>query len=444
MKVSPKNTLRMLSSSLNPALQDSKLQAMNFLNEVTMRFPDAISFAPGRPPENYFNVQASFSGINDFMNEGDLRHLPKAPLDGYDALGQYGRTRGVITDLIVSLLHNDEQIDADADDIVMTVGAQEGMLLCLSVLAGGPDDVALTVEPAYIGFSGAAQLLGIPVVGIASGPQGIDLKELEQTVIDLQAQGKHARLLYVSSDYANPTGLTLSIEQRVALLKMAEKLDLIIVEDTAYNYFSYEEQQLPSLKSLEGGERVICLGSFAKTLYPGLRVGYLVAGQNVVQPDGSVQRLSESFATAKSLFTVNTSPVMQAMVGGLLIAQDCSLKAFVRPRVAALKENRDAMLAALARHFPAADPSHGITWNRPQGGFFITLDMPFEVGNDQLLHCAREFNVTWTPMEYFHVATSRSRQVRFSFSYVTPREIDEGVNRFAKWFESASRALQVA
>lgn len=434
-------TLQIRPNRLSAALNDPKIEVMNFLNEVAMRHPRAISFAPGRPPEDYFAVAHSQRYIEHFMRHGDHSALHKPDVHGMDALGQYGRTNGIVSWLIANMLATDEGIEVDPEDIVLTVGAQEAICLCLSALCRNPGDVVLSIDPAYIGLSGAARILGIEVAGVPAGKEGIDLSALETIVDQLVRDGKSARLLYLSSDYANPNGLTLSIKTRVKLLEAARALDLILIEDSAYNYFCYEGDVMSPLKSLEGGERVIFVGSFAKTVYPGLRLGFLAAGQRVSHGSGQGTRLSEEISKIKSLLTVNTSPLMQALVGGLLIQHDCSLRQFVQPRVQALKANRDAMLAALEKHFPRSEAwCAGISWNRPAGGFFLTLTLPVPVGHRELLACAAGYGVTWTPMAYFNLHNVVSRQIRLSFSYVKPTEIHEGIARVASWAKNCGRS----
>ncbi len=430
-------TLKLHADRLNPALADPGLEVMNFLNQVAMRYPQAISFAPGRPPERHFELAATLPYLERFIREGDLTQLHKSEQFGIDALGQYGRTNGVIGGLIARLLERDEGICVAGSDIVVTVGAQEAMCLCLNTLCGGPNDVALTIDPAYIGISGAAKLLGIEVVGIPCADAGIDFEALKATVDELAHRGRRARVLYVSSDHANPTGLSLSLADRRKLLDAAVDLDLLLLEDGAYNYFSYDDAPLPPLKSLEGGERVVYIGSFAKSVFPGLRVGFIAADQRVVSAQGHISTLADEMSKAKSLLTVNTSPLLQAIVGGLLLAHDCSLRAFVRPRVEAIHASRDAMLEALERCAPRrADGTAAVTWNRPSGGFFLTVTMPRPVGNEELLDCAERHGVTWTPMGYFRLDGSPSRQIRLSFSYVAPKEVHTGIARLTDWMRA--------
>ncbi|HET7865284.1 MAG TPA: PLP-dependent aminotransferase family protein [Burkholderiaceae bacterium] len=431
--------LQLPSDRLNPALGDAGLEVMNFLNQVSMRYPQAISFAPGRPPERLFGLADSLPSIERFFAEGDrsLLHLPEQ--HGIDSLGQYGRTNGIIGAPLARLLEHDENVVVSPQDIVVTAGAQEALCLCLNVLCGSRGDVALTIEPSYIGFFGAARMMGIEVVGVPCGDAGVDIGALGRTVHALAEGGKHARVLYLNTDYANPTGLSLPLPARRALLQAAAEHDLLLIEDAAYNYFCYDGAPAPALKALPGGDRVVYIGSFAKSVFPGARVGFAVADQVVTRAGCPAARLADEMSKVKSLLTVNTSPLMQALVGGVLLANDYSLREYVRPRVRAMQRSRDAMLEALEDSIPRnAGGQRCVTWNRPSGGFFLSLNMPRPILSEDLLTCARDFGVTWTPMSFFHIDPAPSAQIRLSFSYVAPEVVREGIGRLAAWMRSAA------
>lgn len=434
------NRFQLSAQQIAGAVRDPKLEVMNFLNEVTLRYPQAISFAPGRPPEASFDVAGSLSYIEDFIASDAL-----APLAGskakYAALGQYGRTNGLICELIAKLLRNDERIDARAADIVVTVGCQEAMCLCLAVLCGNPGDVALVTDPAYIGISGAARMMNVELAGIPSNSQGLDVAALERTVECLRKAGKHPRILYLSPDYANPTGVSMPQPARQALLALTRRLGLIVIEDHAYNYFYYSERRYP-LKALPDSQHVIYLGSFSKSIYPGLRLGFMLADQNVAalgsaqeSTQGSAQAtpLAAEMSKAKSLMTVNTSALLQAIAGGLLLRHECSLTQFTAPRRAAIEANRDTMIGALERRFERQSHSgtQPISWNRPDGGFFLCVNVPFTVTNEILMRSASRYGVTWMPMSYFCLERDMSRQIRLSFSSMTAQTIEQGIERFA-------------
>lgn len=419
------------TDSLNLALRDEKIQVMNFLNEIANDYPQAISFAPGRPLEEFFDVESALTLVGDFVAYDQQRKA--GGRGGYSSLGQYGRTNGLIGELIAKLLHNDERISVSPEDVVVTVGCQEAMCLCLMVLCANPGDVALIADPAYIGISGAARVLGIEIASVACNDDGLDLAALERQLAHIRNAGKRARLLYLSPDFANPTGVTTGQAQRQRLLEFTRDNGIFVLEDHAYSYFHFDEARHPPLKSLPGSEHVIYLGSFSKSIFPGLRLGFIAADQRVGSEGVAQSSLTAEISKAKSLLTVNTSPICQAIAGSLLINQECSLRTYVEPRRKALQRNRDAMIECLEEYFPSDESwCEGIRWNRPEGGFFLTLTLPFEVSDDDLVVSARQYGVLWTPMSYFYIDRSVSNQIRLSFSYVTADQVRAGISALAQ------------
>ena len=376
---------KMWPVQVSSRLDAPKLGAMNFLNEISSRFPKAISFAAGRPREANFDVAGSLDYIKDFAAHKN----PAGSAQAFNFLGQYGRTNGLICDLISKLLLTDDGISIQHDDIVVTSGCQEAMCLCVAAMCANPGDVALVADPAYVGMWGAVHVLGGEVQGVPSGPSGINLDSLEEKIEELKAEGKSVRILYVCPDHANPTGATMPMRNRQRLLRIAAEYKIHIIEDQTYGYFGYGKR-LPSLKAMAGSASVIYLGSFSKTIYPGLRIGFMTADQ-VIEGTLPEIRLSDVVSKIKSFLTVNSCQLSQAIVGGLLVKHHCSLKAFVAPRVKEMKKNRDAMVSALQEYFPRDEPwTSGIGWNSPTGGYFLTLKVPFEVSEKDLLGVAPE------------------------------------------------------
>jgi (S)-3,5-dihydroxyphenylglycine transaminase len=425
-----------LSSDVNQALMDRKTSAMNFLNEIVNQYPKAISFAPGRPLEECFNVEQSYKYVETYLayaKENDLQS------SSHSKLGQYGNTKGIIGKLICDLIKNDEKIYASESDIVVTVGSQEAMCLCLLSLAMNSGDVVLVEDPCYIGIMGAAKILGVKLVGVPVDENGLVLGALESIVDRLIKINHRPKILYLSPDFSNPTGTTTSQTRRDDLLQMTKKMGIIILEDHAYNYFNYGENKIGCLKSMGGSEHVIYIGSFSKSIYPGIRIGFLVADQKIEILEGRRARLSDEMSKIKSFITVNSSPINQAIVGGLIIDQEYSLISFTKDRRSTLKRNRDAMVSALNNYFPKGELwCENIHWNIPDGGFFITLTFPFEVTDKQLQSCVNQQGVIWTPMSYFHVEKHISNAIRLSFSYVTEHQISEGIRRLSIFIKELS------
>ncbi len=418
--------------SLKSAFDDESLNVMNFLNEVVSRFPDAISFAPGRPAEGYFDVEGSLAEIPRFVAyRAEKRGVSREAV--YRELGQYGITNGVIQDLICQQLANDEGITADPASVVVTTGCQEGMAILLLALFDPATDVLLSSDPTYIGITGLARILGIEVEPIDMGEQGLEPAAVSAALRAVRARGKRARALYDVPDFNNPMGTSMPLSARRELLALAQAEGFLIFEDNPYGMFAYDEEPAPTLKSLDRAGVVIYLGSYSKTLFPSLRVGFLVAEQDVERPDGSNTTLAFELSKVKSLTTVNTPPLLQAVVGGTLLVEGGSLRALVARKLPFYRDNRDRMLAALERELLGT----GATWNRPGGGFFLTVTLPFDFTDEHLTRAARDFGVIVCPLPFFSLRTGRERQIRLSFSYVTPEAIDLGVARLARFLREA-------
>jgi (S)-3,5-dihydroxyphenylglycine transaminase len=437
----------LLQDALHPSLTDPILDVMNFLNEVALRFPEAISFAPGRPHEKFYDPQQLTTYLDAYIRHlGQERGLTEAQIR--TNLFQYGRTNGHIHGLIARMLEKDEGIKVAPESIVVTVGCQEGMFISLRALFSKPTDVLLVGMPCYIGITGAARLLGIEVVPVAEREDGLDLQELERTVEALRAEGRQPRALYLVADFANPSGRSLPEPARKRLLEIAARAGMLIIEDNPYGFFFREGPRKPTLKSMDERGQVIYLGSFSKSAFPGLRVGYAVADQRVLGPAGEQHLLAEEFSKIKSMLTVNTSSICQALIGGMLVMNDCSLLEANHEAIRFYKENMDATLQALERHFPRSEAwARDVTWNVPDGGFFLVMKLPIEADEALLEQSARHHQVIWTPMRYFYLGTGGEYELRLSCSYLTPEKIEEGVSRLARLIKSAleqrnARALQ--
>ncbi|MEH1055686.1 PLP-dependent aminotransferase family protein [Micromonospora sp. CPCC 206171] len=415
-------------ASLHPAVDDPALNSMNFLNEVAQHWPDAVSLAAGRPCEEFFDDDAPRRWLDRFRRHL-VEDLGQRPEQARRTLFQYGRTKGVVHQLVARNLAVDEGVHVDPEAVVVTVGCQEAMFLVLRALRAGPRDVLLAVAPTYVGLTGAARLLDLPVRPVAGGPAGVDLANLRDQVRKARAEGLRPRACYVMPDFANPSGASVSLADRRRLLDLAAEEELLLIEDNPYGLFPAGEQgRLPTLKALDTRRRVVYLGSFAKTVLPGARVGYVVADQRVAGRDGAVGLLADELAKIKSMVTVNTSPLAQAIIGGALLEHDCSLvTANVRQR-AAYGRNLRHLLAGLARRFPA--PSQ-VGWNAPAGGFFAVVTVPFPVDDALLRRSAERYGVLWTPMAHFYDDGAPVNALRLSVSAVTPDQIDLGLDRLA-------------
>ncbi|WP_030696450.1 aminotransferase-like domain-containing protein [Streptomyces albidoflavus] len=418
-------------AELHDSLGDPVLDAMNFLNEVVARFPDALSFAPGRPAEGTFEPEDLARHLRSYTAYLE-QELGWSRDQVRTQLFQYGRTNGIIHELIARTVANDEGIEVPPEAVVVTTGCQEAMLLTLRALFARPEDALLVSSPCYVGITGVARLLGIQVRPVPEGPDGPDPLAVRAAVRAAKRAGQRPRAFYVVPDFANPSGASMSRAARELLLAVAEEEELLVLEDDPYGFFVRTGEARTTLKALDRGRRVVHLGSFAKTALPGARVGYVLADQEVVGPGGGRTLLADELSKIKSMTTVNTSAVSQAVIGGLLVESGCRLREANSAAVAHYRTTMDTLLDALERHFPAERRAElGVSWNRPDGGFFLVVDVPFTADHKALELSARAFGVLWTPMCDFHLDGGGTRQLRLSCSSQSPEAITEGIARLA-------------
>ncbi|MGW3146909.1 MULTISPECIES: aminotransferase-like domain-containing protein [Streptomyces] len=432
----PTSLLR--KADLHASVSDPVLDTMNFLNEVTHRYPDAISFAPGRPYDGFFDSEQIFTHIRRYLDH--LVEQGASVEDVRTAMYQYGPTAGQIREIIGDSLRADENTDVPAESVVVTVGAQEAMLLVLRALISGPDDVLLVASPCYVGITGAARLLDVRLRAVEEREDGLSCTDLEKAIVEEQALGRRPKACYVVPDHSNPSGTTMSARTRAELLELATRHDILIIEDSPYRRVS-PGSPLPTLKSLDRDRRVVHLGSFSKTIFPGARVGFAVADQLVVDEAGRTTLLADELAKIKSMVTVNTSSLSQAAVAGALLAAEGRISQLNARAAAYYGDALKATLRSLDAHLPARRrEALGVRWNEPTGGFFLTVHVPFRADNPALTRSAQEFGVIWTPMSYFYPEEGGHHAIRLSTSYLTPMEIDEGTARFAHFVESESKS----
>ncbi|WP_207944443.1 aminotransferase class I/II-fold pyridoxal phosphate-dependent enzyme [Actinomadura rubrisoli] len=425
-------------AELHPSLSDPMLETMNFLNEIVWKYPDAISFAPGRPFPGFFDVEQVFGATRRY-----LRHLAErgdTPDEIRESVYQYGPAAGQIRELIAASLAAEEGMSVAPESIVVTVGCQEALVLALRALFAGPDDVLLVASPCYVGLTGAARLLDIPILTVPETVDGLSATDLDSSIRAELSAGRRPRACYVVPDHSNPSGSMMPLQARRDLLDVAARYGVLILEDSPYRLVS-AGQRLPTLKALDRHRVVVHIGSYSKTLFPGARVGFVVADQAVHGPDGRTGLLADELAKVKSMITVNTPSLSQAAVAGMLLEADHRPGELNRPAAAHYKECLQTMLGQFRERFPPERAVRlGVEWNEPSGGFFLSLRVPFQADNAALSRSADRHGVIWTPMSYFYPDGGGERTIRLSFSYLTPALIKDGMTRLVEFIETESAA----
>jgi (S)-3,5-dihydroxyphenylglycine transaminase len=407
----------------------SQHSVMNFLNEVSSVFPSAISFAAGRPTERFFS-RLSPEALLNMLKCYEGHASGGRDYETRSRLLQYGRTAGIITDLVARQLQMDEGIPANADRVLITSGCQEAMALCLPALCPDPGDVVLVCNPTYIGVTGAANVSRVAVSALPNTVHDV-AESIEAAVSQLQRTSRKARALYLIPDFDNPTGRVLDEVQRRDILAVCARHCIVILEDNAYGLFRYDGRGVPPMAALDKVGSVIYLSTFSKTLSPALRVGAASLPDTLFGDPAASRALWEDLVKRKSFLTVNTSQIAQAMVAGVLLDQNGSLRDWSQPALAWYRTNRDLMLSQLEAVFsPLSDD---VRWNRPSGGFFLAVDLPFKFDANAVNECASQDNVIVMPMSFFALDDSQDQRIRLAFSVVEPQQIRTGVTALGRY-----------
>jgi (S)-3,5-dihydroxyphenylglycine transaminase len=400
---------------------------MNFLNEIAGEYPNAVSFASGRPADAFFNLKRwldaipRYVGLVDGEGSNGLERL----------LAQYGRTNGLINELVAEQLLRDEGLRCQASHVVITAGCQEALALTLQSLCTMPGDVVLARNPTYIGVTGVADLFGIEIAPIdCPGESGL-VDALQVAIGKVRAQGKNPKAFYVIPDFDNPTGTVLSVSVRRSILRLCAEQRIVILEDNAYGMFRYEGDRCPPIAAMDDFGSTIYLGTYSKTLCPSVRVGCAVVPEKLFGDSELSREMLDQLAQRKSFLTVNTSQFNQAMVGGVLLEEDRSLKRIVQPALELYKSNLETLTRCLTAAF--AGYSDQFRWNVPEGGFFVSMELPFAFGAEEVLLCARKHHVIPMPMSFFSLDGTQTHRIRIAFSNVAGEQINVGVERLAQF-----------
>ncbi len=300
-----------------------------------------------------------------------------------------------------------ERHGVEGEQVFISNGSLQGLAFLWQHLLRGDNKRVLVEAPTYDRPLKILKGLGAEVEGIPMDDDGLDLPALERALEDEPA------FLYTIPTFQNPSGRTLTLERRQALIELAAERDLLVIEDDPYGLVRFEGEPLPSLLELAPPGRVIYSCSFSKTVAPGLRVGYQILPLEIA---AAVEAIAVSTYVSPAIFT--EAIVWEFLRTGLLEPNLARVGAKLRTR-------RDAMLEALERELPDAN------WSRPEGGYFIWLDLPGGVDAGELLARAEENGVTFVQGMDFFAGPGGESSARLAFSFATPDEIIEGVGLLA-------------
>ena len=361
------------------------------------------SFAGGYPSADTFPLE-------------DIRRATDIVINKYGAKAfQYGATQGV-PELRQVL---SERYGVPLERIQVTTSSQQGIDVCTRVLVD-PGDVILTSNPSYLGALQSFCSYRAEVVGVNHEPS-LDAfrKAYVEAIEAVRAAGKKLKFLYMIPDFQNPSGETLSLEERLVMVELAEKYDFLIVEDSPYRELRYEGSDVPTIYSL-CPDRVLHLGSFSKILAPGFRIGWIL---------GAPELLDMIYVCKQSLDLC--PPIFDQYLAAELMGSGL-LDANLVKSIALYKSKRDLLLSLLEEYMP-----EGVSWTHPEGGLFLFLTLPEGFDTIAFYDKALDAGVAYVAGSFFHVDRSMARNtMRMNFSFMTHQKITEGVKLLAGLIKS--------
>lgn len=346
------------------------------------------SFAGGYPDPATFPI-------------GEIRKICDGVLERYGARAlQYGATQG-LTELREVL---SQRYSVPVDNIQIVTSSQQGIDVCTRILAD-PSDVILTSNPTYLGALQSFKSYRADVIALDSFD--------EENCGVVAATLDKAKFCYVIPDFQNPTGQTMSLDERKALVEMSRRHGFLIVEDSPYRELRYSGSPVPTIYSL-APERTLHLGSFSKIFAPGFRLGWIFGPQEV---------LDKIYVCKQALDlcppVLNQYIAAEFMGGGAL---DRNLG----KSIAYYRDKRDYMLSLLEKYMPS-----GVSWTHPEGGLFLFLTLPEGIDTVQLYERALAAGVAYVAGSFFYIDGSRRNTMRLNFSFLDKSRMEEGVRLLA-------------
>ncbi|HOD54296.1 MAG TPA: PLP-dependent aminotransferase family protein [Candidatus Cloacimonadota bacterium] len=365
--------------------------------------PELISFAGGLPDPALFPVEKIKEISQEVYDE-----------DAINAL-QYGTSEG---DLLLRemLLQRYRKLGfkIDMDHIIIVSGSQQALDLTGKLFVN-PGDRIVCEAPSYLGSLGAFLSYGAEIEDIPLDDEGIDIDALKTRYFKLKDNGEMIKFLYMIPDFQNPSGIHMSLKRRQQIMEFSEQENILIIEDSPYREFNFDEAYHPSFFEMSQTENVVHLGTFSKIFMPGLRIGWIIAPHHI----------NDRYVIGRQNTDLCTSPLTQKIAARFM--QKGFLDEYLENVKREYKIKRDEMLKDFGAYFPEE-----ISWNKPNGGLFLFIQFPDYIDSRELLKKAIERNVAFVPGTPFFVKGKGKSFARINFSYSSIEKNREGVRRLGE------------
>ena len=361
------------------------------------------SFAGGYPSAETFPLES-------------IRQTMSEVIDKYGGKAfQYGATQGV-QELREAVA---KRYGVAVDRVQITSSSQQGIDVCTRILIN-PGDVILTSSPSYLGALQSFSSYRAKIVGVS---HNTDIQEYKSAFVSeikkAAEEGRTVKFLYMIPDFQNPSGESLTLEERKMLADLAEEYGFLIVEDSPYRELRYEGEHIPTIYSL-APDRVIHLGSFSKIFAPGFRLGWAIAHPDI---------LDKIYVCKQSLDLC--PPIFDQYVAAEFL-ESGRLDENLKKSVLLYKEKRDLLLSLLDEYMP-----EGVKWTRPEGGLFLFLTLPEGFDAVAFYDQALSAGVAYVAGEFFHPDRSGKNTMRLNFSFMSPEKIIAGIRLLAELLKTS-------
>lgn len=378
------------------------LDAFNFMRSPVRDIFKAVdlssihSFAGGYPSADTFPLEK-------------IEELTTTVVEKYGAKAlQYGPTQG-IPELREAI---SARYDVPAENILISTSSQQGIDVCARIMLD-PGDIVLTANPTYLGAIQSFKSYRAQIVGLNLTSSFQAAAEREKQIESLVREGKKIKFFYIIPDFQNPSGETLSLAGRSELVALARKYDFMIVEDSPYRELRYEGSPVATIYSL-APERTIHLCSFSKIFAPGLRLGWIVAAEGILN---KIYECKQSLDLCAPIF--DQYLMVEFMNSGMLEEN-------LPKSIELYRKKRDLMLSLLEKYMPK-----GVSWTHPEGGLFLFLTLPEDMDTVALYEKALKAGVAYVAGSFFYVDGSHRNTLRLNFSFIETSRMEEGIQILA-------------
>ncbi len=315
----------------------------------------------------------------------------------------------VLRELIADRLGDRFGLERTADEVLVVSGSQQALDLTGKIFVD-EGDVVLCESPTYLGAINALRAYQPRFVEVPTDDDGMVPAELERRLDGPD----RAKLIYVVPDFQNPTGRRWSVDRRRALVEIATRFGVPVIEDAPYAELCFEGDALPPVASFDTAGLVVFLGTFSKILSPGLRLGWVAADREILQ----------RYVLVKQGVDLHTSRLTQLLAARFIL--ECDLEGHIAGHREVYRRRRDAMLAALDTHMPP-----GVSYTRPAGGLFLWVELPAHLDAREVLERSLDENVAFVPGGAFFTDGGHENTMRLNFSAMPEDRIAEGIRRLA-------------